>query len=214
MTLSHTHIWAAIDALAAKFNVSPSGLAKMAGLDPTSFNRSKRVSGEEPPRARWPSTESLSKLLEATSVKFSDFALLAEGRLDQKGVPLIGFAQAGNDGYFDDQGYPLGQGWDEISFPSHPSNELSGMYALEISGDSMLPVYREGDRIIVDPHAQNFRRGDRVVVKTTSGEVLAKELRRITARAVELCSLNPAYDDRTIDREKVAWMARIVWASQ
>ena len=32
-------------------------------------------------------------------------------------VPLIGFAEAGNGGYFDDGGFPVGRGWEEIRFP-------------------------------------------------------------------------------------------------
>jgi phage repressor protein C with HTH and peptisase S24 domain len=210
MTLSHSHIWNAIDAMAAKLNTTPSGLARLAGLDPTSFNKSKRLSTELPPRPRWPSTESLAKLLEATGIKFSEFALIAEGRHAGQGIPLIGFAEAGSDGFFDDAGFPLGQGWDEITFPS----ATSGLYALEISGDSMLPLYRDGDRILVDPHVQNLRRGDRVVVKTQQGEVMAKELVRLSARTVELRSLNPDFPDRLLDRLELAWIARIVWASQ
>ncbi len=210
MTLSHRHIWAAIDALANRLGTTPSGLARMAGLDPTSFNKSKRASLETPARPRWPSTESLAKLLEATGIKFSEFALLAEGRSGGQGIPLIGFAQAGSEGFFDDSGFPLGQGWDEITFPS----VNTGLYALEISGDSMLPLYRDGDRILVDPHNQNLRKGDRVVVKTIDGEVMAKELVRYSARQIELRSLNPEFPDRTFDRLQVAWIARIVWASQ
>jgi phage repressor protein C with HTH and peptisase S24 domain len=210
MSLSHSHIWAAIDALAVRFGTSPSGLARMAGLDPTSFNKSKRMSLEKPPRPRWPSTESLAKLLEATGTKFSEFARMAEQGGRMQGIPLIGFARAGDAGYFDDSGFPLGQGWDEVEFPTAGS----GLYALEISGDSMLPLYRDGDRILVDPHNQNLRRGDRVVVKTTDGEVMAKELVRYSARQVELRSLNPDFPDRVLDRMQVAWIARIVWASQ
>jgi phage repressor protein C with HTH and peptisase S24 domain len=86
-------------------------------------------------------------------------------------------------------------------------------YALEISGDSMAPVYRAGDRIVVAPHAQP-RRGDRVVVKTRSGEVMAKELGRVTNQSVELISLNPAFDNRLLNPSDIVWMARIVWASQ
>ncbi|MDC7674944.1 S24 family peptidase [Asticcacaulis machinosus] len=211
MALSHTNIWAAIDALANKMATTPSGLARLARLDPTSFNKSKRLSGDQPPRPRWPSTESLSKLLEATGIKFSDFALLAEGRDQGRGIPLIGMAQAGSDGLFDDLGYPLGQGWDEIKLPE----DHAGLYALEISGDSMMPLYRDGDRILVDPHAgPNLRRGDRVVVKTTDGEVMAKELVRETHLSIELRSLNPNFPNRMIERTHIMWIARIVWASQ
>ncbi|WP_246050465.1 S24 family peptidase [Asticcacaulis tiandongensis] len=210
MTLTHSDIWAAIDALAHRLNTTPSGLARMAGLDPTSFNKSKRFSPEATPRPRWPSTESLAKLLEATALSFSDFASLTENRHNAKGIPLIGLAQAGSDGLFDDAGYPLGQGWDEIRFPG----QNSGLYALEISGDSMLPLYRDGDRIIVDPHTQNLRRGDRVVLKTAEGEVMAKELVRQSALQVELRSLNPQFPNRVIERAQLIWIARIVWASQ
>lgn len=210
---SHSQIWNAIDRLATRFDMTTSALAKLAGLDPTSFNRSKRFSNDADARPRWPSTESLSKVLAATGVSFSEFAALADGdgAAPQRGVPLLGFAQAGDDGYFDDAGFPVGQGWDEIDFPGLARE---GVYALEISGDSMAPVYREGDRIVVDPTGGEPRRGDRVVVKTIDGEVMAKEIARITAKAVELKSLNPEYEGRTLDRKDIAWIARILWASQ
>jgi len=210
---SHSQIWNAIDQLATRFDMTTSALAKLAGLDPTSFNRSKRFSADADARPRWPSTESISKVLDATGLSFPEFAAMVTGAAGApaRGVPLIGFAQAGDDGYFDDAGFPVGQGWDEIDFPGLARE---GVYALEISGDSMAPVYREGDRIVVDPAAAEPRRGDRVVVKTLDGEVLAKEIARITAKAVELKSLNPDYPGRTLDRKDIAWIARILWASQ
>jgi len=58
------------------------------------------------------------------------------------------------------------------------------------------------------------RRGDRVVVRTTGGELLVKELARVTARSVELASLNRDGRDRALDLAEVVWIARIVWASQ
>jgi phage repressor protein C with HTH and peptisase S24 domain len=210
--LSHTEIWTAIDALAKRFDMSPSAMAKMAGLDPTSFNRSKRMSADAEARPRWPSTESLAKVLEATGVGFSEFAALTESakRPAARGVPLLGFAQAGSDGFFDDAGFPAGEGWDEIAFPGL---QEEGVYALEIAGDSMAPVFRDGDRILVSPSIEP-RRGDRVVVKTNAGEVMAKELARVTAKTIELSSLNRDYADRVLERADVAWIARILWASQ
>jgi phage repressor protein C with HTH and peptisase S24 domain len=59
-----------------------------------------------------------------------------------------------------------------------------------------------------------IRRGDRVVVKTTGGEVMVKELKRRTAKTLELASLNLAHVDRTLASGDVEWIARIVWASQ
>ncbi|WP_165184023.1 S24 family peptidase [Caulobacter soli] len=218
-SLSHTEIWTAIDALAKRFEMSPSAMAKMAGLDPTAFNRSKRGDGDA--RPRWPSTESLAKVLEATGVGFSEFAALTERAPLQRGagpnprpnshsVPLIGFAQAGAEGMFDETGAPIGAGWDEIDFPGLADE---GVYALEIAGDALAPVFRDGDRILVSPSLEP-RRGDRVVVRTTGGELLVKELARVTARSVELASLTREGQDRTLDLAEVVWIARILWASQ
>lgn len=219
---SHDRIWSAIDALAERHQLSPSGLARRAGLDPTSFNKSKRHSSDG--RERWPSTESISKVLDATGstiTQFMEFLRpepvnggLPDGAFppQHSTIPLLGFAQAGAGGFFDDGGFPAGQGWDVVEFPSAP-NAKAGVYALEIQGDSMLPLYRDGDVLIVEPGAQ-IRRGDRVVVKTTEGEVMAKVLARQTARSIELFSVNPDHPNRTFDLADIEWMARIIWASQ
>lgn len=208
--LTHPQIWAAIDALAERHGMTVSALAKKAGLDPTTFNKSKR--GLTDGRLRWPSTESVSKILQATNASIEEFlSLLARtGGGARRPLPLIGLAQAGAGGYFDDGGFPAGSGWDEVNFPN-ATDEHS--YALEISGDSMQPLYRDGDIVIVSPGAP-IRRGDRVVVKTQEGEVLAKELKRQTSKTIELKSLNPAHEDRVFGADQIAWMARITWSSQ
>lgn len=210
-TLSHGEIWRAIDALAERFDMTPSAMARMAGLDPTSFNRSKRGSTEADGRARWPSTESLAKLLEATGVNFSEFAALTEqsaGVGAKRGAPLIGLAQAGQEGFFDAAGLPVGAGWDEVAAPDLGQ----GLFALEVSGDALAPVYRDGDRLLVSPTVEP-RKGDRVVARTHAGEVLVRELGRVTARTIELLALGRE-SDRLLSRDEVAWIARIVWASQ
>ena len=101
-------------------------------------------------------------------------------------MPLLGFAQAGNGGAFDDGGLPAGKGWEEMALPAVDDEHA---YALEISGDQMKPAYRDGDVIVVSP-ATPIRRGDRVVVKTSDGEVMVRELKRRTAKTLELQSLN------------------------
>jgi len=210
--LSHKQIWNAIDALAAKHKLSASGLAKASGLDPTTFNKSKR--GSASGKLRWPSTESISKILQATNSSLDEFVALVGhgggGGSAIRLVPLVGMAQAGSHGFFDDAGFPAGAGWDEIPFPDLGDEHA---YALEVTGDSMLPVYRDGDRVVVSPVAPP-RRGDRVVVKTLSGEVMAKQLTRLTAQRVELKSLNPAYEDRSFALTEIAFIHRIIWASQ
>ena len=221
--MRHDDIWRAIDALAAEHGLSASGLARRAGLDATAFNPSKRIGGDG--RARWPSTESVAKVLAATGTGIGAFAALVTGQpaptraaadrgprqhAAARRIPLIGLAQAGGDGYFTDGGFPSSGGWDEISVPEVGDQNA---YALEIAGESMEPVFRDGDIVIVSPAAP-VRRGDRVVVRTAKGEVMAKELKRQSAKRIDLRSLNPAHPDRGFDLAEIAWMHRIVWASQ
>ena len=210
--LRHGDIWRAIDLLAADHGLTASGLARRAGLDPTTFNKSKRITREG--KARWPSTESVAKILEATGSSLDAFtAHIGGGAKARKGlqrIPVLGYAEAGNRGFFDDAGYPVGSGWDEIVFPDINDPHV---FALEVSGNSMEPVYREGDVIIVSPAAQ-IRRGDRVVLNTREDEVMAKQLTRQTAHKIDLQSLNPRHPDRSFNVADVAWLARIVWASQ
>lgn len=76
MPLTHEQLWDALDALAKHAGLSPSGLAKKAGLDATAFNKSKRVAANG--RPRWPSMESIAKALAATGVSFREFAEMVE----------------------------------------------------------------------------------------------------------------------------------------
>ena len=163
-------------------------------------------------RKRWPSTESLSKVIESTGSSLDDFLALLSDRdsAPSQSIPLIGLAQAGTGGYFDDAGYPAGEGWDEVEFPNGAGD---GTFALEVSGDSMVPLYRDGDILLVS-RSEQVRRGDRVVVRTRDGEVMAKILQRQTPKGIELRSLNPAHEDRAFGTEEIDWVARIVWASQ
>jgi phage repressor protein C with HTH and peptisase S24 domain len=227
---NHKSVWGALDALAARHGLSPSGLARKAGLDPTAFNPSKRHGNDN--RPRWPSTESIAKVLAATGESLDAFVGLAQrpekssSRSEKppsrgfkavggfggsfRQVALLGLARAGVGGFFDDGGFPQGQGWDEIAFPGFSDDDA---YALQVAGDSMLPLYRDGDIIIVSPSAR-VRRGDRVVVKTTGGEVMAKILRKQSDAEMELASLNPEHAARVVPASAIVWMARILWASQ
>lgn len=208
-TLTHDRIWVALDRLAARAGLSPSGLAKRAGLDPTTFNRSKRVTPDG--RERWPSTESIAKALAAAGCSIDSFARLIEDDAgDGRAVPLLGFALAGASGAFDESGFPSGKGWTELALPT---SEGSHTFALQISGDAFQPAYRDGDIILITPGAQ-IRKGDRVVVKTRAGELTVATLKRRTSKALDLQPLNASQAERTMVASEVAWVARIVWASQ
>lgn len=207
--MNHSQIWRAIDALAARRGLSASGLARAAGLDPTTFNKSKRQAADGKPR--WPSTESVSRALNAAEAGWDEFAALLDGRAGGAGraVPIVGMAKAGADGFFDENGFPVGAG-ETVRFPDLGEDRI---YALEIAGDSMEPMYRAGDVVIVQPGAA-VRRGDRVVVRTRAGEVMAKVLGRRNDQTVELISLNPTHKPRELPAADIEWIARILWASQ
>src|SRR6476660_6949648 len=102
--LSHSQIWTAIDRLAARAKMTPSGLAKKAGLDPTTFNKSKRITPEG--RPRWPSTESIAKSLQATGITVDIFVSLISDRggAAAQAIPMIGLSEAAANGYFDERG--------------------------------------------------------------------------------------------------------------
>jgi len=221
--LTHNAIWAAIDAVAEKHDLTPSGLARKAGLDPTTFNRSKRVSARG--KQRWPSTESIAKVIEATSTSMAEFMalLLASGgggRVVER-IPLLNLQEASQPGRFDARGLPQltslpdsgareGFGWDRLPFPDL-QDDLA--YALEVSGETLLPAYRDGTILVVSPRAET-RRGDRVVVGRVSGEVICRTLQRKTLTRIELSGFGRVADELSLDVHDIAWMHRIIWATQ
>ncbi len=210
---SHDEIWLAIDRLAAHHNYSASGLARKAGLDPTTFNKSKRVSADGKPR--WPSTESIAKILTVTGANMSELLSLVdddgdgEDSMDKaKTLPILPLDEAGTPGRFDHQGHPAGDGWDAILFDTAP-----GTLALQVSDGSMEPHYTKGDILVIAPGAE-MKRGDRVIVKTADGPLIVRKLERRTAGNAELQPFDASRPAETLSAKQIAWMARIIWVSQ
>jgi phage repressor protein C with HTH and peptisase S24 domain len=209
--LRHSEIWRALDRLAAKHGLSASGLARRAGLDPTAFNKSKRKSPTGKPR--WPSTESVAKCLAATGESLGGFlALMGErsGIALARRLPMLNQTKAGSAGVFDDSGHPTGRNWDEVDAPSVSDPNT---YALKISGNALAPVYRAGDIVVVSPDAE-VRRGDRVIVKTRQGELLARELVRQSAQRLEVRAIVGSPTVRSLPKSDVLWVARVQWVRQ
>ncbi len=145
----------------------------------------------------------------ATGESMVEFATPA-GETVTRRLPVIHFAQAAEGGNFDAKGRPTSKGWSEAPFSLISD---SNAFALEISGDAFEPTYRDEDTIVVSP-STNVRRGDRMVIKPQKGAVMLGRLVRESAYEVELTLLSKPYRPRTIERDELAWMARIVWASQ
>lgn len=210
--LSHDKVWAAIDALAAHNGLSPSGLARRAGLDPTAFNRSKRFASDG--RPRWPSTESLAKVLEATGEALDTFAarvgsssLNASERRFR--VPLLNLSELADAFLFDEKGHPAGSRWTTFEVPPSTSAE----FALRVPDDRFLPLYRPGDTIIVS-REMPLRQGDRVVVKPFDGPTLLCFLENETPNSLNLVTIGDNSKSLQIQLSAIEWRARIIWASQ
>ena len=69
--LTHANVWRAIDRTAEAHGLTASGLARGAGLDPTAFNKSKRLSPTQ--KRRWPSVETIAKVLNSVGDSIEEF---------------------------------------------------------------------------------------------------------------------------------------------
>ncbi|GGK37182.1 S24 family peptidase [Salinarimonas ramus] len=207
--LTHGQIWMAIDRLAERYGLTASGLARRAGLDATSFNRSKRVSPDG--RERWPSTESIAKVLNATGAGLDEFTSLIEPGEPKSGatVPIVGWRDAGAPPLFAQDGMPSGARWDEIEFPDVGSERV---FAVEVAGGAHEPVYRDGDVLIVSPSA-GLRKGDRVLVRDAQGKVSARELVRRTVRTLEVKHVCDG-GEASLPVAELEYVARIMWCKQ
>lgn len=216
---THAQIWAGIDRLADSLGYSTSGLAKKAGLDPTTFNKSKRFSSDG--KERWPTTESINKVLQVTGASLNDLAALMDDPdsktkpTKSRAIPVIGLSNAQKNDAFTADGLPKGNEWDDILFPDHnlPSQAKLSLFALEVSGNNFKPTYRDGDILVMSPTSP-IRRGDRVLVKFKSGDLQPFEMLRHTASRIELKDFSKSLADLTLKSDNVLWLARIVWASQ
>lgn len=209
--LSHEKVWAAIDALASQNGLSPSGLARRAGLDPTAFNPSKRVAGDG--RPRWPSTESLAKVLAATGEALNTFAARVEtpgGPTDTAPalVPLAGFDAASDRNAFDSAGRPAGATWQSLTFP-----QIDAAFALQVSTEDFHPLYRNGDIVVVAPGAP-LRTGDRLAIKLNSGRLSLYTLQETGDEDLAVCTIGDNSQSVRFQHSAIEWTARIIWASQ
>jgi len=200
--LKHGDIWRAIDLLAARHNLSPSGLARKAGLSPTVFNVSKRASSE---RKRWPSTESLARILEATGTSINEFIGLI-GVTPSIYVPLLDVVQAASPNAFDDAGHPAGTAWRNVRFPGVTDPHA---FALEVVGRDWEPLYRVGEQLILSLSSK-ARQGDRVLVRLRGGAMRPGDYVREDAQNLEIVAMKTS-DNICVSLTDIEWVGRILW---
>ena len=209
--LTHKQIWDGIDQLAARNGLSASGLAKRAGLDPTTFNKSKRTTKQGKPR--WPSTESLSKILDATGTGVRDFVeLMTNGvpnRRATERLKCLSLSQVEQGTGLDTAGFPVAGRSDEVDFPALEDEHA---FIVEFDRDLAPPFLRAGDQAVIAP-SSGIRRGDRVLGRLRSGEVVVGILARRTAQRTVLQDLTPPFAERPITADDLSWLGRLVWLS-
>jgi phage repressor protein C with HTH and peptisase S24 domain len=209
--MTHSDVWVGIDRLAAKNGFSASGLAKRAGLDPTTFNKSKRATKQC--KARWPSTESIAKILEATSTPMAEFVALMAGADHNEPAPVsrrlrsLPFDRAAAGQVFDASGFPVGEEWEDVDFPGLDDSQA---YALELSAD-LAPYWRRGDVLVVSP-SSSTRRGDRILLCDRKNRLHLGILSRRTAQRVVVDL--PGGQEESWAVDDIAWIARVIWVSQ
>jgi SOS-response transcriptional repressor LexA len=110
----------------------------------------------------------------------------------RKPIPLISWVKAGDLCEAEDP-YQPGDAdeWLDCPFDHSPS-----AFCLRVVGDSMMPEYREGEVILVDP-ALCANHGDDVIVRTPEGKATFKRLHD-TPDGKYLIAINPAHPDRII----------------
>jgi phage repressor protein C with HTH and peptisase S24 domain len=211
--LTHEQIWRGVDRLALRNGLSPSGLAKRAGLDPTTFNKSKRVTQDG--KQRWPGTESLSKILEATQTSMTQFVTLIDEtpgpapRAAELRLKSIRLSQI-TEGSFDASGFPSAGEWEDVEFPAI---EDPRAYVIELDRDGAQPFSRPGSLVVVSP-SSSVRRHDRIILKSKAGALLLGTVKRKTAQHFTLIDTGGQPDETTITTKDIGWIARILWVSQ
>lgn len=213
MALKHATLWEGLDALAKEHGYTVSGLARAAGLDPSALNPSKRISKEGIPR--WPSTESLAKIMEVTGATLTDLARHVDGlqRTLVKPIPFVSLDQI-NDDMFDPNGIPIpeAKGWGRYQFDLVPDPRT---FAVEVAGVDWLhgnSGYFDGDVLVISPSA-TVKRGIKVILRTKAGETLLGLLGQYVTH-YELRRFDSSRQTHTLALDEVLWLSRIVWATQ
>jgi phage repressor protein C with HTH and peptisase S24 domain len=210
MDLNHERLWAAIDAIAEHNGLSVSALARRAGLSSTAFNRSKRVTADG--RPRWPSTESIAKILSTTGADLGDLVHLIAGpsSMPEPGRPCLPFLEPDvtePGGFAEDDAPPRP---DAVHFPG---TGMARLFAFAVRDDTAAPLYRRGDVLIASTSAR-FGRGDRVLVRTADGAVAIRRFEGRNSRSCAFAAPAGRRQQMRLANADVIWIARILWASQ
>jgi phage repressor protein C with HTH and peptisase S24 domain len=89
------------------------------------------------------------------------------------------------------------------------ANELRHIEALNVSGDSMEPLFSYDDIVFVNKNKTNIQRGGIFVIKTESGLFIKRVWQRVDG-AIELISENSVYPVQVLRADAVEVVGRVV----
>ena len=210
--LTHRLIWDAIDKLAERNGLSASGLARKAGLDPTTFNRSKRIGKNG--KQRWPTTESLSKVLHATGMTLTDLLGEIEALSPAQPsfrVPILPRSSTALHRAFDGGGKPAGTDW--MVGDALPVSDPAA-FGVEVPDGRFQPYFRPGNLFVVSPEAA-VREGDLILIHIR-GPHGALNVREVVDEDVRGLTVKPIEESNGVDvisRHDIGWYSRIVFSS-
>ena len=206
--MKYENVWDAVDKLAKKHGLSPSGLAKLAGLDATTFNKSKRVRPDG--KKRWPSLDSINRLLEIFNISFEQFYALSAGVEEKEcgSIPFIKLSELHSQNCSSNFKTAIQQ-WNKVLFPDFKET----LYAVEVDNDTYSPLYRMGTLIIVSENS-DIRKGDRVIIYLKNGDIMLKEFIRRTPSKLVVTNINVPQTEEIVAIADIALINRIVWVSQ
>ncbi|TBU76820.1 phage repressor protein [Pseudomonas daroniae] len=114
-------------------------------------------------------------------------------------VPVVGHAQLGTHGYFEEIDFPVGHGDGYLRIYSDDPNA----YGLRVSGDSMHPRIKNGEYVLIEPN-KPFHAGDEVMVRTQDGQAMIKEYIYLRDGMYRFDSVNQNHPPIHIPQDKVS----------
>lgn len=207
--MKYEQIWNAVDKLAKNRGLTPSGLAKIGGLDATTFNKSKRKRPDG--KKRWPSLESINKLLDVCNITFEYFYSLGsdeEENDNYNSIPFIKLSKLDESAEIGEKKL-LTENWNKVMFPDMKDM----LYAVDIDSNAYTPLYRQGSLVVIATNS-DIRKGDRVIIFQQDKISKLFEFIRRTATHLIVCNLNNCEEEIDVPIHDILLIQRIVWTSQ
>ncbi|MFZ4807512.1 MAG: XRE family transcriptional regulator [Hyphomicrobiaceae bacterium] len=167
-----------------------------------------RFSVEQPTVSRWEKGEEVqrkhrSQLAELAGLSVAEFFHSAE---QPRVIPVVGYV-AGGERFIPVVQGEAGNGFDHVTLSIDPDDNI----AVRVRGDSMSPVYRDGEVIVgrrLEGSDVSRAVGLDCIAMTTGGEGYVKRILKGAAPgSYRLRSYNPSYED--IEDVALAWAAPI-----